>query len=89
MTFDVIYLFTNIPQDEGTNCAEEALNERKSHKIPTEFIVSILKQILKNNIFTFSDHLYSQDEGTRIGPRHSPRYADIFMAKSLRQETKI
>ena len=80
VTFYVISLFPNIPQDEGTQCAEEALNERESHK---ECIVSMLKLILKNNILNFSDQLYSQDEGTSMGPRHSPRYADIFMTMRI------
>ena len=53
VTFYVISLFPNIPQDEGTQCAEETLNERESHKVPNEFIVSMLKLILKNNIFYF------------------------------------
>ena len=54
-SFDVKSLFTNIPQDEGTQCTEEALNERKLQKIPTEFIVSMLKFVLKNNLFNFSE----------------------------------
>ena len=32
-TFDVRSRFSNIPQDEGTQCREEALNERKSQKV--------------------------------------------------------
>ena len=66
VTFDVKALFTNIPQDEGAQCTEEALNERESQKVPTEYIISMLKIILKNNIFLFSDNLYSQEEGTNM-----------------------
>ena len=43
----------------------------------------MLKFDLRNNLFNFSDKTYSQDEGTSMGPRHSPRYADIFMARKI------
>ena len=83
VTIDVKALYTNIPQKEGTLSAEEALNERENMQVPTEYIISLLKLILENNIFTFSENLYSQVEGTSMGPRHSPHYADIFMARKI------
>ena len=43
----------------------------------------MLKLILKNDIFSFSERLYSQEEGTSMGPRHSPHFADIFMAENI------
>ena len=43
MTFDVKASFINIPQDEGTKCAEEALNEGENQTIPTEFIVAMFR----------------------------------------------
>ena len=52
-------------------------------KVPSEYIISTLKLILQNNIFSFSDRLYSQEEGTSMGPRHSPYFADIFMAENI------
>ena len=83
MTLDVISLFTNIPQDKGTECAEKVLNQRENIHVPSEYIISVLKLILKNNIFSFSDKLYSQEEGTSMGPRHSPHLADVFMAGNI------
>ena len=74
MTLDVISLFTNIPQEEGTQCAEKALNRRENMQVPSEYIISMLRLILKNNIFSFSETLYSQEEGTSMGPRHSPTF---------------
>ena len=56
-TFDVMALFTNIPQEEGVLATEEALNERETQLIPTEYIVSMLKLILQNNIFSFDNEL--------------------------------
>ena len=83
VSLDVIGLYTNIPQEEGTNCAEKVLNKRENMKVPSEYIISMLKLILKNNIFSFSDRLYSQEEGTSMGPRHAPHFADIFMAENI------
>ena len=53
-TFDVIALF-NIPQEEGTLSAEHALNERDQQTVPTEYIIAMLKIVLKNNIFSFDE----------------------------------
>jgi hypothetical protein len=83
VSFDVRALFTNIPQEEGTSSSEEALNERESPGVPTEYIISLLRFILENNIFSFNDPLYSQQEGTSMGPKHAPHYADIFMARKI------
>ena len=87
-TFDVVSLFTNIPQEEGALSTEEALNEREIQSIPTEYIISLLKFILSNNIFSFDEELYSQEEGTSMGPRHSPHYADIFMSRKIDPKIK-
>ena len=88
VTLDVMALFTNIPQTEGTQSTETALNKRIDQNIPTEYIVSMLKIILKNNIFEFNGELYSQEEGTSMGPKHSPHYADVFMADVIDPKIK-
>ena len=88
VSFDVRALFTNIPQEEGTSSSEEALNERESPGVPTEYIISLLRFILENNIFSFNDQLYSQQEGTSMGPKHAPHYADIFMARKIDPKIK-
>ena len=41
----------------------------------------MLKIILSNNIFSFDDELYSQKEGTSIGPKQA--HADVFMAQKI------
>ena len=83
VTIGVIGLFTNIPQEEGRQATEEALNERDVQTVPTEFIIAMLRIILKNNIFTFNEDVYSQEEGSGMGPKHTPHYADIFMARKI------
>ena len=76
-------LFTNIPHEEGVLATEEALDEREIQIIHTEYIVDMLKLILQNNIFSFDNELYSQEEGTSMGPRHAPHFSDIFMARKI------
>ena len=80
VTVDIIGLFTNIPQDEAAQTAEEALDERENKKVPTAFIVRLLDLIQKNNIFQFNSELYSQKIGGAMGQRHVPHKANIFLA---------
>ena len=48
----------------------------------------MLRLILENNIFLFNNELYSQEEGTSMGPRHAPHFADIFMARKIDPKIK-
>jgi hypothetical protein len=89
VTIDVKGLFTNIPQEEGTQATEEALNERDVQTVPSEFIVAMLRIILKNNIFTFNEDVYLQEEGSGMGQKHTPHYADIFMGRKIDPFIKI
>ena len=43
----------------------------------------MLKIVLKNNIFSFDEKLYSQEEGTSMGPKQAPHFADIFMGRTI------
>ena len=45
VAIDVIGLFTNIPQEEGIQTTEDALNERNVQTVPTEFITAMLRII--------------------------------------------
>ena len=47
MTLDITGLFTNIPQDETSQGAGEALSERENKSVPTEFLVRLLDLIQK------------------------------------------
>ena len=88
VTVDIIGLFTNIPQDEAAQTAEEALDERENKKVPTAFIVRLLDLIQKNNIFQFNSELYSQKIGGAMGQRHVPHKANIFLARGIDNEIK-
>ena len=57
---DAIGLYDNIPNSEGLDSLEEALNERHQPKVPTGFIKRMLEIILEWNLFTFHEATYLQ-----------------------------
>ena len=81
VTMDVSSLYTNIPQDEGISACEAVWNTRKDKNPSTECLVKLLKLVLKNNNFTFSGIHYLQIDGTSMGTKMAPSYANIFMGK--------
>ena len=80
-TWDVIGLFTIIPQEEGIDYTREALNNKTNPEVPPEFLIRLLEVVPKNSIFQFSDKYYKQNVGTSMGTNPAPSFANIFMAK--------
>ena len=80
VSIDVVGLYGNIPHEEGIRCMEEALNTRADQTISTLFLISLLTQVLKFNVFEFDLKLYIQRIGTAMGTRLAPCFANIFMA---------
>ena len=85
VTFDVQSLYTNIPTDGATGGLQsfkKALDTRTNEeklKIPTKFIVDLLKKVLQGNVFEFNSKLWQQKIGTAMGTRIAPTYACLFM----------
>ena len=88
VTLDITGLFTNIPQDDSTQTAWEALSERENKRVPTEYLIRLLDLIHKNNIFEFNSELYSQKIGGAMGQRHVPHTANLFLARRLDNKIK-
>jgi hypothetical protein len=53
--------------------------QRTDQEPPTECLVEMLTLVLKNNNFTFEGNHYLQINGTVIGTKMAPSYANIFM----------
>ena len=51
VTSDITGAYHNIPQEDGSNCLKEALEERDDKSIPTDFLVKLMDLIQKCNIF--------------------------------------
>ena len=84
VTADVTSLYTNIPHEEGIATALKALTDHK-HLLPPHtpkngVIHNFLHLILAGNHFDFLEKHYLQIQGTAMGTKMAPAYANIFMA---------
>ena len=83
VTADVTSLYTNIPHQEGIDAIINHINAFKD-ELPRNFPYSstikiLIESILKHNNFSFMEEHYLQVEGTAMGSRMAPPYANIFM----------
>ena len=72
-------LYTNIPHEEGTKACREFLLKHHSPSRTNE-LCSLIEFILKNNYFQFHDRFYHQINGTAMGTKMAPSFANLFMA---------
>ena len=81
-TLDVTYLYTNIPHKEGIDVVRKLLEkERPNAFLPTKnSILKLLELVLTKNNFDFNGKHYLQVNGTAMGTRVAPTYANLFMA---------
>ena len=83
VSMDAIALYDNIPNKEGIEALGEALDERKTPKVPTGFIQRVMEVILEWNLFEFHEASYLQKAGVAMGIHPAPNYADVFMARRV------
>ena len=84
VTVDVKSLYTCIPHSDGVEACIEALcSPTESYpQCPNLAVLSCLLEIvLKNNIFEFDGKFYKQLQGTAMGTKLAPAYANLFMGK--------
>ena len=90
-TIDVSSLYTNIPQDEGTDACLNTIQMTEASPIPTSILRKLFDIVLKCNVFSFNGQAYQQIQGTAMGTRMAPSYANLFMDRFerafLAQET--
>lgn len=79
VTIDVSALYTSIPYDEGIEAVKKALTAHPSTIMDSETASILLAIILKNNTFKFNNNIYLQIQGTAMGTKVAPTYANIFM----------
>ena len=79
VTIDAIGLYTNIPQEYGTQCLQEALDDSDK----SQFIVKLVKLLLKHNLFEFNSTTWKQVIGTAMGVHPAPSYANIYVARRI------
>ena len=68
---DVSSLYTNIPQEEGTEIVSKAYDSFHNYNpsIPTRFLREMLGLILNEKSFKFNGENYLQTHGTAMGTR--------------------
>ena len=81
VSMDVTSLYTNIPHNDGIEACREAWDQRAVKEQPTECLVQLLTLVLKHNNFTFNGEHFLQINGTAMGTKMAPSYANIFMGK--------
>ncbi len=84
-TIDVKALYLNIPHDEGIQAVLNTLYRKNedpdSVTIPPGTMKDLLSIVLTKNYFQFADQMYHQIQGTAMGTKMAPAYANIFMAE--------
>ncbi len=83
VSFDVESLYTTIDHDLGIEAVKYWV-EKKGDMLPGRFtcafICDAINIILKNNVFFFNDQYYEQINGTAMGTKVAPSYANLTMA---------
>ena len=89
VTFDVKALFTNIKHNDGLQCLQEQLEDRKQPEVSSDYILKLMDLLLHQNIFSFHDTLWKQEVGAAMGSKPIPSYANIFMARTIDKAIKL
>ena len=79
-TLDVTSLYTNIPLEESLDIMEEEFFPKTKCGIPVVYLRKMLELILRCNNFKFNRKHFLQINGTAMGTRVAPTYANLFMA---------
>ena len=80
VTLDVSSLYTNIPHGEGINACAIALRSNNQTKPSVRHLTDLIRHILTKNNFTFLDRNFLQVQGTAMGTKMAPSYANLFMS---------
>ena len=73
-------LYTNIPLEESLAIMEKEFFPKTNCGIPIEYLRRMLELVLKCNNFQFNRKHFLQINGTAMGTRVAPTYANLFMA---------
>ena len=83
VAIDVTALYLNIPHDEGIQATLTHLHERNPDADDIPFPPTVTKEllhiVLRHNYFEFNSNVYRQIQGTAMGTKMAPSYANLFM----------
>ena len=82
-TIDVKSLYLNIPHNEGIRSTLHHLYHLNPNHddvpFPETTAEAMLRTVLEHNYFEFNGAMYQQIQGTAMGTKMAPAYANIFM----------
>ena len=87
ITLDVESMYTNINHDEGIQAIKNAFSEELQNP-KFQSIIELLELSLRYNDFEFDNKTFLQIQGTAMGRKYAPHYADIFMAEFEKEALK-
>ena len=80
VTADVVGLYPHIPHEEGLRILREALTRSTvNFSVPADDLVDLARLVLTSNNLSFNGKHYLQIQGTAIGTKMAPSYANVFM----------
>ena len=82
VSIDVSSLYTNIPHKDGITAAVQALQKDSDPnplRPPIEILTEMLNIVLKNNVIKLNSDYFLQIQGTAMGTKMAPAYANLFM----------
>ena len=80
-SWDIVSLYTNIPHKEGLEAVYAATKRQTHCSVKPKVLTELVKIVLKNNTITFAGEYYLQLQGTAMGTRLAPAYANVFMGE--------
>ena len=83
VSLDVVSLYTNIPHVDGIKSISRFIHKHRKgvHNPSNKTLLGLLEIVLKCNCFKFNNQHYLQVQGTAMGTRVAPTYANIFMSE--------
>ena len=87
-TFDIIDLYTMLPQQESLDVLTEFLLEHGYHKVqgvPIDTIRKLGRLVITENVFTHENKFYRQVVGGAMGSAFTLTLANVFMCKWEKQ----
>ena len=86
VSLDIVSLYTNIPHEEGIKAVEKAAMVMGNKSLVRPKVLAKLTEIvLCNNTLQFAGENYLQIQGTAMGTKMAPAYANIFMGELERE----
>lgn len=80
-TIDIDSLYTNINTESGLKAVKNVFQKYPNKKRPEKEILQLLLINLTRSNFNFDSKFYLQIQGTAMGKKFAPSYANIFMAE--------